>query len=116
LSEAVASFCGDGTDLRDPKKAQPEIAALAAAMKESGAALRVVGFADRLGSNRRNMKLSQARVVGTVAVLIAQGFDSSKLVSVGRGDGSPIAAENGPDSRRNRRVVFELVPQAEQKN
>ncbi len=116
LAAATTIWFDDGTDFLDPQKAQAQIAALALAMKESGAALRVAGYTDRLGSNRRNMKLSQARADAAVAALIAQGVDSSKLVSAGRGAESPIAAENGPDSRRNRRVVFELVPQAEQGN
>ncbi len=116
LAAATTIWFDAGTDFLDRQNAQAQIAVLALAMKESGAALRVVGYTDRLGSHRRNMKLSQARAVATVAALIAQGVDSSKLVSVGRGDESPIAAENGPDSRRNRRVVFELIPQAEQKN
>ncbi|WP_298354893.1 OmpA family protein [Rhodoblastus sp.] len=86
-----------------------------AALRESGDAHRVAGNADSERSSRRDIELSPARAAA-VAALVAQGVDSRKLAAAGRGDESPIAAENGPDSRRDRRVVFKPVPQAERKN
>ena len=115
LAAQTTLWFNDGTDFLEPEAARAQIAALAAEIKRSGAALQVVGYTDSLGSVQRNVKLSQAHAEAAVAALIAQDVDSSKLAAVGRGDESPIAADHGPDSRRNRRVVFEMVGPAEQK-
>ncbi|MCI4680742.1 OmpA family protein [Rhodoblastus acidophilus] len=114
LAAGTTLWFDDGTDFLEAETAHAQIAALAAEMKRSGLSLRVVGYTDSLGSTQKNMKLSQARAEAAVAALIAQGVDSSKLAAVGRGDESPIAAEHGSDSRRNRRVVFEVIGPAEQ--
>ena len=104
---------GESDEFADPPAAQRVIAALAEALKATGARLRVVGYSDSIGSSRINLALSQRRADSVVATLMSQGVDSKQLQAVGRGDEAAIAPQTGDERRRNRRAVFELVGPAE---
>ena len=114
LAQESVIWFGEGVDFVDPALARRQIAALAAALKASGGGLRVVGYTDSLGTTAKNSALSQARAEAVVAVLLAEGVESSKLVAVGRGDQTAISAPSGADKKRNRRVIFEMLTPAEQ--
>jgi outer membrane protein OmpA-like peptidoglycan-associated protein len=104
---------GDELDYADPVRAKSQIAALAAQLKASGFGLRIVGYSDQAGSATANIKLSQQRAEQVAAELVAEGVESSKLVSVGRGVEAAVAAPGGPQRRQNRRVTFEMLTPAE---
>jgi outer membrane protein OmpA-like peptidoglycan-associated protein len=107
LASASAIAFGDETDLREPEKARATIAALAQALKASGAALRVVGYSDASGSESKNHEVSLARAKSVVKMLVAAGVAPERLTAVGRGDAQAIVDTGEADSRRNRRVAFE---------
>jgi outer membrane protein OmpA-like peptidoglycan-associated protein len=113
LAGATSIAFGDDLDYADPERAKSQIAALAAQLKASGLGLRVLGYSDQKGSPAQNLKLSQQRADHVLAELVAEGVESSKLVSVGRSAEAAIAAPGGPQSRQNRRVAFEMLTPTE---
>jgi outer membrane protein OmpA-like peptidoglycan-associated protein len=114
LARETTIWFGDGVDFVDPELAKRQIGALAAQLKAGGGGLRVVGYSDSAGTVAKNLSLSQQRADAIVAVLLAEGVESSKVVAVGRADQAAIEAPGGPKQRRNRRARFEMLDQAEQ--
>ena len=69
--------------------------------------MRVIGYTDSTGGERRNLVIGQMRANAVAELLVAQGVDRARLRSVTR----PGFAQNGTDSDpRDRRVTFELAP------
>ncbi len=114
LAADTVVWFGDDAAFADPALAHRQLAALAAQVKAGGGGLRVVGYADSGGSPAKNLALSQARADAAVAVLLAEGVESGRLVAVGRSDQAAIASGTGAQRRRNRRVTFEVIGPAEQ--
>ena len=71
----------------------------------------IVGHTDNVGALDYNMELSQRRAEAVVQALIARyGINTTRLISMGVGPLSPVAANRtAGDRARNRRV--ELVQQ-----
>ena len=65
----------------------------------------IVGHTDALGTDSYNMGLSERRASSAASYLTAQGVNSGRLRSVGRGETEPIS-DNGTETGRalNRRV------------
>ena len=71
--------------------------------------VRVEGHTDNTGDEDANMVLSQARAEAVMRILVSNyNVDEEILVSVGYGEGKPIASNDTPEGqRKNRR--FEIV-------
>lgn len=80
---------------------------VAALLKSSGAGLRVVGYADEVGGAGANRMVSRKRAEKIAAMLTERGVPKEKLAIVPRAALDPIS-DQGQQSARSRRVVFEL--------
>jgi outer membrane protein OmpA-like peptidoglycan-associated protein len=71
----------------------------------------VAGHTDSTGSDSYNQGLSERRAGSVAQYLRSQGIDGQRLMTVGMGEGHPIA-DNGTDAGRqaNRRVEITMVP------
>lgn len=71
--------------------------------------LEIEGHTDNIGSEKANLKLSQARADACKNYFINTGIEESRISSIGYGDMMPIADNETEDGRaQNRRTVFEL--------
>lgn len=65
----------------------------------------IEGHTDNVGSDDYNMGLSQRRADTVKSYLLSQGIAASRVVSVGKGEGYPIASNDDATGRQmNRRV------------
>jgi outer membrane protein OmpA-like peptidoglycan-associated protein len=72
--------------------------------------VRVEGHTDSVGSDIRNLRLSQARAESVVRALVSAGVDPSRLDAAGFGEMRTIATNDTEDGRQeNRRVEFIIV-------
>jgi outer membrane protein OmpA-like peptidoglycan-associated protein len=71
----------------------------------------VAGHTDSTGSDSYNQSLSERRANSVAQYLRSQGINSQRLMTVGMGEGHPVA-DNGTDAGRqaNRRVEITMVP------
>ena len=76
----------------------------------------ISGFADALGPDDYNLRLSEGRAVGTLKYLVAKGIDASRLKAIGKGETEFLApnsnkdGSDNPEGRKlNRRVEFEIT-------
>jgi outer membrane protein OmpA-like peptidoglycan-associated protein len=68
------------------------------------------GHTDNLGQASLNLDLSLQRVDAVKEYLVANGIDSSRLLTKGYGDTQPVARNDRElDRRRNRRVEFTIL-------
>jgi outer membrane protein OmpA-like peptidoglycan-associated protein len=65
----------------------------------------IEGYTDNVGSEAYNQELSQRRADAVKSYLMAQGVDSGRLTSAGKGESAPVS-DNGSSTGRqqNRRV------------
>ncbi|MEL7023868.1 MAG: OmpA family protein [Pseudomonadota bacterium] len=79
----------------------------------ASASLRIEGHTDSLGSESRNLQLSQARADAVADYLSAHGIQSARITTIGVGSAQPIADNASRDGRRaNRRVVIRFVAES----
>jgi outer membrane protein OmpA-like peptidoglycan-associated protein len=71
----------------------------------------VIGHTDSRGSDDYNQNLSERRASAVASVLMREGVQSQRVITVGAGERSP-KADNGTDAGRaaNRRVEIKLRP------
>jgi len=105
--ETFAVFFTAQDALIDSDAAATGLDDIAALLKESGAALRVVGYADESGGAGANRIVSRRRAEKVAALLIERGALRDALVIVPRATLAPIS-DQGQQAARSRRVVFEL--------
>ena len=75
--------------------------------------IRVEGHTDNVGSAAYNKDLSGRRAASVVRFLISRGVPAGRLQAAGFGFEKPIASNETPLGRaRNRRVEFNIVPEA----
>jgi OOP family OmpA-OmpF porin len=55
--------------------------------------IEVVGHADRIGSEKYNLNLSQRRANAVKAYLVRQGIPAGKINAVGRGESEPVTGD-----------------------
>ncbi|WP_372773823.1 OmpA family protein [Mangrovibacterium sp.] len=74
--------------------------------KNTGATVDVQGFADELGSDDYNQKLSQKRADAVVKLLTEAGIDGSRLNAVGKGKDASVDKSSAQARQLARRVTF----------
>lgn len=71
----------------------------------------VAGHTDSRGSQSYNQGLSERRARSVAQYLSSQGIDQQRLITVGMGEGMPVADNTTVDGRSaNRRVEITMVP------
>ena len=69
-----------------------------------------VGHTDAVGSDAYNQKLSQRRAEAVKAYLVAQGVETNRVYTEGKGETQPVADNTTAAGRaKNRRVTVEVV-------
>ena len=71
--------------------------------------IEVVGHTDDVGDDAYNQKLSEQRATAVRDYLVAAGIDGSKIVTVGMGEGMPVASNTTDEGRAENRRVDVLV-------
>ena len=75
-----------------------------------GTDVRVIGHTDNIGSESVNMTFSEKRAAAVKAYAVAQGVPSSRLITIGKGYGEPIADNTTEVGRAaNRRVEIVIM-------
>jgi len=73
----------------------------------------VTGHADRIGTEKYNMNLSQRRADAVKAFLITQGVDTARIDTAAKGEAEPVVSCSeikGPEHRSNKKLVACLQP------
>jgi outer membrane protein OmpA-like peptidoglycan-associated protein len=77
--------------------------------------IEVAGHTDSVGSDTYNLGLSQRRADSVAAYLASHGVTRTRVVTVGAGEGHPVASNDTEDGRaQNRRVEITIVPVSEE--
>jgi outer membrane protein OmpA-like peptidoglycan-associated protein len=73
--------------------------------------IEVAGHTDSVGSDTYNLGLSQRRADSVAAYLGSHGVTRTRIVTVGAGEGHPVASNDTEEGRsQNRRVEITIVP------
>lgn len=73
--------------------------------------IEVAGHTDSVGSDAYNQQLSERRASSVATYLSGHGVASTRVVTVGAGEGHPVASNETEDGRaQNRRVEITIVP------
>jgi outer membrane protein OmpA-like peptidoglycan-associated protein len=73
--------------------------------------IEVAGHTDSVGSDAYNQQLSERRANSVASYLSGHGVDRSRMVTIGAGEGHPVAANDTDAGRaQNRRVEITIVP------
>lgn len=73
--------------------------------------IEVAGHTDSVGSDTYNQQLSERRANSVAAYLSSRGVDRSRVVTIGAGEGHPVATNDTEAGRaQNRRVEITIVP------
>ena len=105
LADTAIYFSRQDT-FADRAVAEKRVSQIAAALKGNDLALRVVGYTDSTGGERRNLVVGQMRATAVAELLAAHGVDKARLRIVTRPGFAQTGAESDP---RDRRVTFELA-------
>ncbi len=89
-----------------------EIALVARSLRDNPASnVLVVGHTDNVGSTGYNQALSERRAGAVAQILLSNGVASTRVGTVGRGYGQPVASNDTPGGRaQNRRVEIVITP------
>jgi OOP family OmpA-OmpF porin len=89
-------------DLIGKMKAHPEIESILA-----------TGHADRIGSDKYNMALSDRRVKAVKAYMVSKGVEASRIETVAKGESEPVVSckeVKGAENRHNKALIKCLAP------
>lgn len=87
----------------------PKLKGLAAWLNDKAVTLRVLGYADSIGSEQYNFRLSERRAKAVKAYLVAIGVKQGLIEPEGLGEENPSPGSNSEAGRRkSRRVEFSL--------
>lgn len=91
--------------------AKTNIESLATSLKNNPeTVVTIVGHTDATGTNEYNQRLSERRAEAVKSYAIAQGINSSRLITQGRGETEPIEDNTTEEGRsKNRRVEIVIV-------
>lgn len=93
-----------------PDSEQILVKAVTALQNSVGVSVIIEGHTDNTGTPSYNQLLSERRAKAVLDFLIASGIEKERLVSVGKGQSSPIASNNSKEGRyQNRRVELRTV-------
>ena len=71
--------------------------------------LDVVGYADRIGADDYNLKLSKRRAEAVQVYLVGKGVDAGRIRVEAKGENEAVTGETcknmGPESRKNQKLV-----------
>ncbi len=73
----------------------------------------VTGYADRIGSDKYNMKLSQRRADAVKAYMVEQGVDGNRIETAAKGEADPVVScDNikGKANHKNKALIACLQP------
>ncbi len=107
-SSYMVFFDFDRADLTDEARS---IISRAATAARNGQQVRIelTGHADRAGSDKYNMRLSQRRADAVKAAMVQQGLPSTAVVTLAKGESNPlVATPDGVREPQNRRVEIML--------
>jgi len=105
LGPFLLYFPFNGADPEDPFNDDIFSLIVASAKKVPEMSIQITGHADRAGSGKYNMVLSERRAIGVKAALIERGLDAKKMNVFFLGEESPAeATKDGVRSDSNRRV------------
>jgi OOP family OmpA-OmpF porin len=76
--------------------------------RNPGVTLEVKGYADEIGPDDYNMKLSEKRAIGVYDLLISAGIDSSRLSYRGYGEDTSVDKGSLEARQLARRASFEV--------
>ncbi len=104
------TFGFDSADLN--AQFYPVLEKVAGTMKEfDKTVIEVAGHTDNTGSDTYNQGLSERRAQSVAAFLSSQGVSGARVVTVGAGEGHPVASNDTEEGRaQNRRVEITIVP------
>lgn len=105
-----ATFDFDSAAIKS--SAQATYAKIARVLKDyDKTIIHVVGHTDSTGTDAYNQKLSERRASAVASALTANGLNSARLLTEGRGESEPIADNSTKEGqRRNRRVDIVIKP------
>lgn len=92
------------------KKALDDLYAEAMAMDPQNGFASVTGHADRIGSERYNQRLSEARAKSVADYLMAKGKQAEKIKVMGLGESSPVTGSACDNVRPFSKLVECLAP------
>lgn len=71
--------------------------------------VQIEGHTDSVGNDSSNMVLSRQRAESVQAYLVRNGVNSSRIVTNGLGEGSPVASNESPTGRQQNRRVEVII-------
>jgi outer membrane protein OmpA-like peptidoglycan-associated protein len=77
--------------------------------------IEVAGHTDSSGSDQYNQSLSERRAQSVAGYLASHGVKNQRLITIGAGEGHPVASNDSEQGRSaNRRVELTIVPVTKQ--
>lgn len=74
--------------------------------------IEIAGYTDNIGTDKANLKLSQARADAIRNYLLKHGVHASRITAKGYGSSDPVATNDTPDGRQlNRRTEVHIIKQ-----
>jgi outer membrane protein OmpA-like peptidoglycan-associated protein len=113
LKGAVVHFVFDDTEFASMADAETMTKVTSILKEVPNAKIRIVGYTDKVGTEKYNQKLSLRRANKVKTYLVKHGIDASRLSVEGMGTKEPVGDNKTKSGRAaNRRAVFLVVDDA----